>query len=246
MIHHATKKIFFVVAQQSSFQKLTCVLCLFVFTFVFQFISFSVHAQSSVIHLFSLTPDWNHGTFCGAGNGYDPSRITAPSVSYSGKNTEEPSYEYYWEQKKNDEEWTIVTAAKQAKFIPSYDPPALFNDKPGAKPIQYSFRLRVIDHANGNQTEMTDEFSLTIVAGPLATYKLIPVKGTSKSDIDLTITGGLADKKYDWSNEKNAEEFPSAMLHVEDPEGLKPGSYLVRINDGGCPELTKQIIIPGK
>lgn len=198
------------------------------------------------MHLFSLSPEWNHGTYCGAGAGYDPSRITAPSVSYSGKNTEEPSYDYYWEQKKNDDEWTIVKAGKEVKFIPSFDPASLMNDKPGGNAIKYSFRLRVTDHANGNQSQMTDEFSLTIVAGPLASFKVLPVKGSNKSTIDLTVTGGLPDKKYDWSNEKNAEDFPSAMLHVEDPEGLKPGTYQVRINDGGCPELTKQISIPGK
>ena len=61
-----------------------------------------------------------------------------------------------------------------------------------------------------------------------------------KEDIDKLVD------EIDDVLEKNAEEFPSAMLHVEDPEGLKPGSYLVRINDGGCPELTKQITIPGK
>lgn len=200
----------------------------------------TLQAQSPTLHLFSVTPEWNGKSFCGDKLGYHPTSIIAPSVSYSGKGVNEPVYEYYWEQQKNGGDWEVVKFSKESKFIPSFDPSILHNDKPGGPVMVYKFRLRVIDIANGNQTATSDEFTINIVSGMLASHEIVNDK--NGKSIQLNIEGGFPEKKFYWSRLSggSSTKFNNNSQQIS---GVSDGVYEVNVQDGGCPELSYKVTI---
>jgi len=220
-----------------------------VFLFIILFSSVSaLVAQTPKMHVFAIAPDWNGKEFCAGNAGYRLSPINAPSISYSGMlsatDLVEPSYDWAWMQKIDKGEWSVVSSANEAKFLPSYYPPILYNKEPGSPLQVYSWKLIVTDIANGKQRVESDAYSASLSSTMIASHVIIPEKtDKNKVSINLSVSGGLSVKKYEWVKVSETGSLPSTQENHEDPSGLVSGIYKVTIKDGGCPDLEQRIDI---
>ncbi|HNB80907.1 MAG TPA: hypothetical protein PLP34_04225 [Chitinophagaceae bacterium] len=177
-----------------------------------------------------LAPDWNNILVCDNGKGYTPSPINAPSLSYTGVPDEESKYDYEWQMKSGNGEWKSFQSAKGVEFIPSGRVPVLTNAA-GSTELTYSFRLKVDDKTYHLQAE-TEEYTIRIASAPAPYYDI--VNNANGILIDLQVKGGGGVKKFAWASADGRNNIPSSQSKVEDPSGLKPGSYKVTISDAVC------------
>ena len=190
----------------------------------------SSNAFAQKLNIYSVMPEWNNKTFCDNGIGYQPSVITAPSLSYSGSYSDKISYNYQWEQAIDNGNWKTVFEAKDAQFIKAYTPSLLVNNN-DATSTKYAWRLKVTDVANGAQQVFSDVYSLTMYSPIKVTPQIITATADAKLfDINLSISGGSPIKTYKWVNADNYNE----ILNTQNAKNLKAGNYLVSINAEGC------------
>lgn len=221
--------------------KLSSMMCFILLISLFT-IFHTASAQSPIMRIFAITPDWNGKQFCDNGSGYDPGPINAPSMSYSGKDIQEASYTYSWEQQVNQGGWTVVASGQGRSFVPSYNPPVLHYIGKSMVPVTYSWRLKVKDVANGSQLASTETYQLTLGVKPVVTFTTSATSGAkNKVNIDLKVSGGFNGKVFTWSTAGGGENVPEAQQHVEDPGGLAYGVYTVLVDDKVCSSIKKNI-----
>jgi hypothetical protein len=195
------------------------------------FFVISSNAFAQKINIYGLTPEWNNKTFCDNGNGYQPTIITAPSLSYSGAYSDKFIYNYQWEQAIDNGNWKPVLEVKDAKFIQAYTPSLLVSNNDAASATKYAWRLKITDIANDAQQVFSDVYSLTLYNSIKVTPQIISASADAKLfDINLSITGGSPSKTYKWVNADNYNE----ILNTQNAKNLNAGNYLVTIYAEGC------------
>ncbi len=208
------------------------------------FFTNDLSAQGVKMTVNYIAPEWNGTKVCDGGGGYNPTPITAPSISYSSSDVnaiKEGKYDYTWRQKINNEEWQTVSSGKSVNFIPAFNPPLLFNAPSGSALKTYSYQLIIKDISNGGQESKSEIFSLSLASGISALYQVTPSnKGRDKYSIQLKTNGGYPSKQFSWSSSRNIN-IPQDMIHAESPEGLSKGIYIVEIKDIVCPLKTETI-----
>ena len=108
------------------------------------FVTNDLSAQGVKMSVNYIAPEWNGTKVCDGGGGYNPTPITAPSISYSSSDVnaiKEGKYDYTWKQKINNEEWQTVSSGKSVNFIPAFNPPLLFNAPSGSALKTFSYQL---------------------------------------------------------------------------------------------------------
>jgi hypothetical protein len=198
-------------------------------------------AQASKVSIMSLAPEWQGQKVC---EGYNPSFITAPSVSYSGTNINEPKYTYHWEQQIGEGKWVALVSAKDVAFIRSFDPPVLELPKGNLSPTKISWRLSLQDLANGAQTQVSDAYSLMVYPAIQGTYSLSqPEQGSQKTAVVLDIKGGFPDKTFAWEVVEKQGFLAADQVSKKDQSSLSPGTYKVTVSDNYCTNWTQIITI---
>ncbi len=206
------------------------------------FSSVVAQAEVPIIRISSLAPDWHGKEMCGGGAGYDPSRIVAPSLSYSGNNVQEPSYDFSWQQRINDGAWVSIESASKYSYVPSFDPPLIKQANAGSAIDRYSWKVVVKDMANGQQLIESDEYTVYVGSDMLLSYKVYPSKAKPASaSVNVTVLGGLSNKNFEWENVSQKDALPDGQKHAEDLAELPQGIYQVTVRDGGCADVSQII-----
>jgi len=204
-------------------------------------ISNLVNAQSKThMSLFGISPEWNGKEFCDSGNGFKPSRISAPLISYAGNNTDIPLYNYTWEQRINGGSWVEIASGKSVKIIPSCYPAVLYYKSEGTKPILYNWRLKLIN-ISSKETLESEIYSLSLMSS-MSLQKMITQNQQDKNkyNVDLRVVGGLSNKSFEWKSLNPKVNLTSTQKTAEDPVGLPAGEYQITIKDG-CSSVVQTI-----
>jgi hypothetical protein len=212
-----------------------------VFFIAFLIPCINASAQATKVSIMSLAPEWQGQKVC---EGYNPSFITAPSVSYSGTNINEPKYTYQWEQQIGDGKWTSIISAQDVAFIRSFDPPALELPKGNVSPTKFSWRLSIQDMANGAQTQFGDIYSLMVYPAIQGTYSISQSEpGSQKTAVTLDIKGGFPEKSFAWEVVEKQGSLTADQVSKKDQSSLNPGTYKVTVSDNFCTNWTQIITI---
>jgi len=204
-------------------------------------ISNLANAQSKThMSLFAISPEWNGKEFCDSGNGFKPSRISAPLISYSGNSANIPLYNYTWEQRINGESWVEIALGKSVRTIPSCYPAVLYYKSEGIKPILYNWRLKLVN-VSSKETLESEIFSLSLMSS-MSLHKMITQNQQDKNkyNVDLRVVGGLAIKSFEWKSLTPKVNLTSTQKNAEDPVGLPAGEYQITIKDG-CSSVVQTI-----
>lgn len=214
----------------SSFRRiLRCIAITLLLAFLLPFLTFATKPK---MLLFSIAPEWHGKTVCDNGNGYDPSVIVAPSMSYSGDSVNEPSYNYRWEQK-DGASWVTVSTGEGVTFVPAFNPAVIYNTDTKSKKV--AWRVIVTDVSNNFQIVASDEYSLTLLPTIKAVSSVSGPKGNKqKYAIELTVTGGSEAKSFLWSTFDTDGKRSLLEEKGEVLEGVSAGKYQVEITDKVC------------
>ena len=194
--------------------------------------------KDQVMHIFAVAPDWSGKDFCSGSEGYDPFRITAPSISYTGIVKEEPVYEYRWMLKLNDGDWSTVASSKKSPFVPSYDPPVLKSED-GELPRKYYWKLEVQDIANKDERLTSDTIGLTLYSNMKVSYQ-VKKTNSDKVSILVNVKGGSGKRTYQWKAD-GANSVSKEKSKLINPGDVLPGVYHLTILDEKCGELNLTI-----
>jgi hypothetical protein len=199
-----------------------------------------IYAQKTIMRMEMITPEWNGKQVCDEGNGYRLTPINAPAINYSGNQIKDAKYNYVWEQKINNDVWTEVASANNTTAIKGFNPKFIYNRIAGSAVKQYVWRIKVTDIANGNQTLVSEEYSISL-ASPMLIQSETKAQDAhnTKYSFQITVTGGFANKTYRWKS-LDQKQIPEIQAQREDPKDLAPGNYEVTVQDA-CTSMSKKL-----